>query len=143
MQTVFAGTHNVRWHWCTNEDNANVMIKFENGAIAEYHTSTVFAGEWDFYVLAAGSEGAIKIGKSNNEAKIIKYDAEGTKTCEKIIPGEEHGKLWQRYYQNISDHLFFGEPLAVMPHQSRRAIALIEAAYESAKTNQAIKPKFE
>ncbi len=142
MQAVFAATHNVRWHWCTNEDNANVMIKFENGAIAEYHTSTVFAGEWDSYVLVAGSEGTIKINRMTNELHVIKYNTEGQKIAEQIVPGIEHGKYWYHYYQNIANYLLFSEPLAVRPEQSRRVIALIEAAYESAQTNQAISPKF-
>ncbi len=142
MEAVFAATHKVRWGWCTNEDNANVMVKFANGAIAEYHTSNVFAGEWDFYVLVAGSEGAIKIGKMDSEARIIKYDADGQKVAERIIPGVEHGRYWYHYYQNIADHLLFAEPLAIKPQQSRRVIALIEAAYESANSNQAVKPKF-
>ena len=64
----------------------------------------------------------------------------------------DNGAMWQReehynhrrypdageaYYQNLSDHLRNGAPLAVPAESARRNIAVIEAAERSARSHQA------
>lgn len=46
---------------------------------------------------------------------------------------------WQKYYQNIADHLLRGVPLAVTPEQIRPQIAILEAAYKSQRTGKPVR----
>jgi hypothetical protein len=48
---------------------------------------------------------------------------------------------WNAYYRNIFGHLANGEELAVKAEESRRNIAIIEAAEESSKIGRTVVPK--
>src|SRR5579859_1297298 len=47
---------------------------------------------------------------------------------------------WKSFYQNVADHLNQGVPLAVTPEQVRRQIAVFDAAMESSRTGQTVRP---
>jgi hypothetical protein len=43
-----------------------------------------------------------------------------------LAPRDETG-----FYRNLADHILWGEPLAVVPEESRRTVAVMEAATQS------------
>ena len=48
------------------------------------------------------------------------------------------GEGMYRYYRDVADHLYFGEPLSVTPESARRVIALIETAERSSKAGRGL-----
>jgi len=141
IKAVFAAVHKPRWHWCTGDDHAKVIVTFEDGTVGEYETSTVSAISDPYYVTVWASEGGAVIERvgDKRQVRVLRAGADGAQ-AEEIMPVP--AAQWSRFYLNIADHLHFGEPLVVRPEDSRRVIALIEAAYESARTGQAVRPKF-
>jgi predicted dehydrogenase len=49
---------------------------------------------------------------------------------------------WSQYYQNIYDHLANGAELIVKPEESRRTIAVMEAAERSSKSGKTETPAY-
>jgi len=137
-RSVFAATNKVRWHWCTNEENAKVMITFENGTVADYHISELNPNCPPHYVTVWGSEGVAVIGRADRSEPVRVFGLSDGSEETLAVPTSQ----WGRYYWNIADHLHFGEPLVVTAQHARRVIALIEAAYRSAETAQAVTPAF-
>lgn len=141
VKSVFAVVQKLRWHWCTNEDNTKVIIVFDDETIAEYHASTLNLID-DPSPVIWGTEGALRIEKVEGDKKVrlIRRSPEGRALGEELIPVRR--EEYHKFYLNIADHLHFGEPLIVTAEQARRVIAVIEAAYESASTGQAVTPAY-
>jgi len=142
VQSVFCGTHKLRWHWCSNEENAKVVIRFQDGLLAEYHASALNPLQGDPYVTVWATQGAVTIERAADQtrARVIRCDESGKVVAEEVISLGEN--QWQRFYQNVADHLHFGEPLVISPQHARRVISLIEAAYESADRGCSVRPQF-
>jgi predicted dehydrogenase len=50
---------------------------------------------------------------------------------------------WDRYWQDLADHLLRGAPVPVSGHDGRRTIAVFEAAEESSREGRTIKVAYE
>lgn len=127
--------HKLRWHDVSNEDHTELVMRFEGGATAQVEISYIAAASKPRWRIL-GTKGAIvmvgwdKIEVSvDHEGYIAKFDA----------PMKQSD--WKAYYRNIYGHLANGEELVVKAEESRRNIAIIEAAEESSKAGHTIVPK--
>ncbi len=131
VRTVSANGHKRVWHDVTNSDQVRVDLTFANGAQANFLQSEIAAArkpKW--YVL--GTQGAV-VGEWREEpvpsdfpARVRVFRPADSGSHEELIqlaPRDEHG-----FYRNLADHLAWGEPLAVTPHEARRNVAVMEAA---------------
>jgi scyllo-inositol 2-dehydrogenase (NADP+) len=124
------------WHSVTNEDHGQVVMRFDNGVVADYWTSSIAAitrPKW----LILGTLGAIR-ADWGDEISVVSY-ASGLRLESKVkvtLPG--YGCT--QYYRNVADHLLMGEELAVKPEQARRVILVIDAAQRSAASGQSVAP---
>lgn len=147
---VTAATHKLRWYDVTNADHSRVTVRFTTGAEAEFVYSDLAAAlkpRW--YVL--GSEGAV-VGTWRTEKVVSRNDigtlaedvlapadsppvmtlhtGDGSVTTLATPPGELHP-----FHTQLADRLRLGLPMTVNGHQSRRVLAVMEAARESATRN--------
>jgi len=134
VRTVSANAHKRVWHDVTNADQVRVDLTFAGGAQASFLQSEIAAArkpKW--YVL--GTQGAV-VGEWQEEAvpsdfparvKVFRpADGGSHEELIQLSPRDEHG-----FYRNLADHLAWGEPLAVTPHEARRTVAVMEAATQS------------
>ena len=125
------------WKEATNEDHAQAILRFANGCVADLQVSllsSVPKPKWRIL----GTKGGITADWG--KAITVKTYHEG-RIASNEIPCDEDD--WGAYYDNIVAHLRGGEPLDVTAEQSRRTIAIIEAAERSSRTGQAEKPAHE
>jgi predicted dehydrogenase len=130
MESVTGFFHKRVWQGCTNEDQTQAIIRFNNGATADLQVSSIARiGKPKFRIL--GTQGAI-LDKWKGTFKVA--------TTVDGIPVEGEVKYkestWPEYYANLAAHLLDGAPLEVTPESSRRVIAVIETAEKSAKSGK-------
>jgi len=124
------------WHSVTNEDHGQVVIRFDNGAVADYWISSIAAitrPKW----LILGTLGAIRADWSD-QISVVSY-ASGLR-LESTVKVTSPSYGCTQYYRNVADHLLMGEELAVKPEQARRVILVIDAAQRSAASGQSVAP---
>lgn len=127
--------HKLRWSDVSNEDHAELVIRFENGVSAQVEISYIAAATKPRWRIL-GTKGAIVMqGWDKIEVTV---DHEGY--LAKFEPPLKQSD-WKAYYKNVWDHLANGAELAVKAEESRRNIAIIEASEESAKAGQTVKPR--
>ncbi len=143
--------HKRVWHDVTNADHSCVYVRFANGQQAEFmHSDIAAAMKPKWYVL--GTQGAI-VGQWRQETvKTRRWS--GDLIEERLRPAEALPELYvytremsgaiheqhlmlpeappYAFHRNLANHLHCGEPLAVTPEESRRNIAVMEAAKLSA-----------
>jgi scyllo-inositol 2-dehydrogenase (NADP+) len=132
------------------ESHAMVVIGFENGA-----TAVVDAGGMHYIpkprVHAFGRKGTfIKHGLDPQEAAMNAGDIDSAQE-----PEENYGRLktaegervvptvpgrWRGFYENLADALAGRTEPAVRLEEVRRDMAVIEAAFESARTGRVVRP---
>ncbi len=140
------------WHDVTNADHSSVSLRFAGGQEAEFmHSDIAAALKPKWYIL--GERGAI-VGHWRHE-KVKTRRWSGDLIEERLAPSEalpellvytrdmsggiheQHLALPQAplyaFHRNLANHLHCGEPLAVPPEESRRNIAVMEAAKRSAE----------
>jgi scyllo-inositol 2-dehydrogenase (NADP+) len=146
--------HKRVWHDVTNADHSCVYLRFAGGQEAEFmHSDIAAAMKPKWYIL--GTEGAI-VGQWRQESvKTRRWS--GDLIEERLAPSEALPELYvytremsgaiheQRlmlpesplyaFHRNLANHLHCGESLAVPPEESRRNIAVMEAAKLSAERN--------
>jgi predicted dehydrogenase len=133
VRTVSATAHKRVWHDVTNSDQVRVDLRFEDGAEATFLQSDIAAAlkpKW--YLL--GTEGAIQGDWTIREgsapadlpATLTLYSKDGSSTRLSQPAADPLG-----FYRNLADHLLQGEPLAVLPEEARRNVAVMEAATQS------------
>ena len=151
VASVSGLAHKRVWLDVTNEDQAKVLIRFEDGREAEFiHSDIAAALKPKWYVL--GTQGAIVAQWRNESVKSRRWS--GDLIEERLAPSEalpnlnayvrqENGLIHEQqlslpsapvfpFHRNLANHLLLGEPLAVTPRQARRNIAVMEAAKASA-----------
>lgn len=137
ISCIFGDFQKRVWSSVTNHDYGQAVIKFENGAIADFMISSISAirkPKWKIF----GTKGAIEVN----------WDCPENINYVSFISGIRHEGFvkarqstgWVEYYRNIADHLLMGEELIVKPEQSRRVIGVIEAAEKSSEINRTIEP---
>ncbi|HVB24397.1 MAG TPA: Gfo/Idh/MocA family oxidoreductase [Ktedonobacteraceae bacterium] len=143
--------HKRVWHDVTNADHSSVYLRFANGQEAEFtHSDIAAALKPKWYIL--GETGAI-VGQWRQETvKTRRWS--GDLIEERLAPAEAlpelfvytrepDGRIHEQhlmlptapafaFHRNLANHLHHREPLAVPPEESRRNIAVMEAAKRSA-----------
>ncbi|HEY4383650.1 MAG TPA: Gfo/Idh/MocA family oxidoreductase [Ktedonobacteraceae bacterium] len=144
--------HKRVWHDVTNADQSGIYLHFANGQEAEFLHSDIAAiikPKW--YIL--GERGAIVGHWRKETVKSRRWS--GDLIEEQLAPAEalpdlfvhtrerngavheQHLALTEAphyaFHRNLADHLHLGEPLAVLPEESRRNIAIMETAKRSAQ----------
>ena len=144
--------HKRVWHDVTNADHSCVYLRFADGQEAEFmHSDIAAAMKPKWYIL--GTHGAI-VGQWRQETvKTRRWS--GDLIEERLAPSEALPELYvytrdlngaiheqhlmlpeaptYAFHRNLANHLQCGEPLAVPPEESRRNIAVMEAAKISAE----------
>ena len=144
--------HKRVWHDVTNADHSCVYLRFAGGQEAEFmHSDIAAAMKPKWYIL--GTQGAI-VGQWRLETvKTRRWS--GDLVEERLAPSEAPPELYVytrqmsgaiheqhlmlpeapafAFHRNLANHLHCGEPLAVPPEESRRNIAVMEAAKLSAQ----------
>lgn len=127
--------HKLRWTDISNEDHAELVIRFENGVTAQVEISSIAAATKPRWRIL-GTKGAIVMSGWDKIEVTVDHDG----YLAKFEPPLKQSD-WKAYYRNIWDHLANGADLAVKPEESRRNIAIIEASEESSKLGHTVKPK--
>ena len=109
------------------DDQCLVIIRFESGVTSQVETTTI-ARLGIGGTLIVGSEGAYRDGTVAL--------GEGDELRES--PAREFERDWDAYYRNIHAYLVNGEELAVPLWQTRRMIAILDAALRSAASGQVV-----
>jgi len=137
VTSVSAVAHKRVWHDVTNADQVRVDLTFDGGRQATFMQSDIAAAlkpKW--YLL--GTSGAV-VGEWRPDSDppaelpvrvtVSRPGGGGGVDVETLAlaPRAETG-----FYRNLADHIAWGEPLAVLPEESRRTVAVMEAATESA-----------
>ncbi|TME08794.1 MAG: hypothetical protein E6I80_09295 [Chloroflexi bacterium] len=152
VESVRGVEHKRVWHDVTNADQSSVHLRFAGGKEATFiHSDIAAALKPKWYIL--GEQGAI-VGEWRMET-VKSRRWSGDLIEEQLAPSEampelclftyDAGGAIQKhpltlpaapsyaFHRNLANHLHHGEPLAVPPEQSRRNIAVMEAAKRSAK----------
>ncbi len=144
--------HKRVWHDVTNADHSGVYLCFAGGQEAEFiHSDIAAAMKPKWYIL--GTQGAIVGHWRQETVKTRRWS--GDLIEERLAPSEALPDLYvytremsgaiheqhlmlpeaplYAFHRNLANHLHCEEPLAVPPEQSKRNIAVMEAAKRSAE----------
>ncbi len=150
--SVRGAEHKRVWHDVTNADHSSVYLRFAGGQEAEFmHSDIAAAMKPKWYIL--GTQGAIVGHWRQETVKTRRWS--GDLIEERLAPSESLPDLYVHtremsgaiheqhlmlpeaplyaFHRNLANHLHCDEPLAVPPEQSRRNIAVMEAAKRSAE----------
>lgn len=120
------------WHMCTNEDHARVLIRFDDGSVANFSNSQINASGGVGWVIL-GTGGAIRFPTVfDQEATVVTFPH--GKRCSMQVPCEPSD--WNAFYRNVYDHLHHGLPLICRGEKSARVIGIIETAEKSYKAGR-------
>lgn len=159
VEQVTAATHKRVWHDVTNADHTRVTIRFAGGVEAEFvHSDLAAATKPKWYVL--GTAGAVR-GDWRYE-RVLSRDLVGSLVEDPLTPAESPAELTlftpegtggvhetrvavpaaprHPFHRELADHLLCGEPMSVTPLDSRRTVAVMEAATISARRGGAPVP---
>ena len=147
---VTAASHKRRWFDVTNADHSRVTIRFVDGTEAEFvHSDLAAALKPRWYVL--GTEGAL-VGSWRTESIVSRNDI-GTLSEDVLAPADSpplldlhaaDGSITRlatppaqaySFHRELADRLRLGLPMTVTAAQSRRVLAVMEAARISAEDN--------
>jgi scyllo-inositol 2-dehydrogenase (NADP+) len=151
VEWVSATAHKRVWHDVTNADHSRVLVHFVDGVEAEFtHSDLAAALKPKFYVL--GTEGGI-VGDWRFET-VVGRSPIGTLLEDRLAHSDAPADLRvltpngdgrthetrlalppapaQPFHRQLADQLLSGEPMEVTPEGSRRNIAVMQAATESA-----------
>jgi len=124
----------VVWKQFSNEDQAQAIVRFDTGCVADVQISSVaFVGRPRWRIL--GTKGAIEDWRGGSftvYTQVKGYPAQ--------IEVEYLESQWPEYYKNIAAHLTRGTELAVKPEEAARTIAIMEYAERSSKQGKTFKP---
>lgn len=120
------------WYMITNEDHFRVIIRFRNGAVANFSNSSICAAASPGWRIL-GSQGAIHFPTVFDQEADLTTILDGKPVITKV-PVEPAD--WPAFYRNLADHLHHGVPLACQPEDSARLIGIIAKAEESAKAKK-------
>jgi predicted dehydrogenase len=151
VEWVSATTHKRVWHDVTNADHSRVLVHFTDGVEAEFtHSDLAAATKPKFYLL--GTKGGL-VGDWREE-RVVSRSAIGTLLEDRLAASDSPADLTvftpdgdgrshqtrlslpvpppQPFHRQLADLLLSGEPMDVTPADSRRNIAVMQAATTSA-----------
>ena len=144
---VSASNHKRVWHDVTNADHSRVTIQFSDGRQADFiHSDLAAAPKPKWWVL--GTRGAVR-GDWRSE-RVVARTAIGTLDEDVLAPADSPALMSLHapdgsvtslavppapafaFHRELADHLLRGLPMSVEAAQSRRVVAVMEAAERSA-----------
>ena len=150
VEYVTATNHKRRWFDVTNADHSRVTLRFVDGSEAEFvHSDIAAALKPRWYVL--GTDGAV-VGTWRSERVVSRNDV-GTLLEDVLAPADSpplldlhasDGSVTRLatplpepygFHREVADHIRLGLPMEVTGAQSRRVLAVMEAARASAATS--------
>jgi scyllo-inositol 2-dehydrogenase (NADP+) len=150
VEHVTAADHQRVWHDVTNADHSRVTLRMTGGAEAEFvHSDVAAALKPRWYVL--GTEGAV-VGRWRQE-RVVRRNEVGTLDEDVLAPADSPCDLLLHapdgsvaelavppaplypFHRELADTLLSGLPTTVNPKDSRRVVAVMEAAERSAREN--------
>src|SRR5262249_3039105 len=123
------------WTKTTNEDEVEAIVRFGDRAIATHTSSDVAAAVKDS-IRITGTKGAIVWNRGN--VTVHNTDERGQAVITHVHP--EKGQN-SKFYTNVHDHLFSGEPLVITPELATRVIQVLDYACRSAEQGRALEPR--
>lgn len=124
------------WMDATNEDHVRATVRFENGATADLELSHICRAPRPRWRIL-GTKGAIVDEGGDAFTMYVGYD--GLPATVRV-PYKKTD--WGAYYRGIAAHLLHGADLEVTPEQTRRIIAVFEAAERSAQSGKTETPAY-
>ena len=125
-----------KWKADCNEDEAHVVVRFTNGKWMFLTMSSIDSNPKRGMLEVTGTKGTYIMG--GGEWETITHGKGKTV----VRKGKNPPGQWERFYQNIADHLVKGAKLIITPERARRPIHIIDLANQSAKKGAAIKAKY-
>jgi predicted dehydrogenase len=147
IQSVTARNQKLLWHDVTNADHARMTLHYSDGREASFIYSDISAALKPRWYLA-GTKGGV-IGSWRHE-RVVHRSAIGTLSEDVLDPADSppeltlyaaDGRISQipgdyapqaAFHSELADYLSLGLPMTVNAQQSRRVVALLEAAELSA-----------
>jgi predicted dehydrogenase len=147
---VLCSTHTRVWHDTTNVDQLSLWMQWDDGREATFRQSDVCAirrpkfhiegtrgtieGHYRPLVTERVLPGRGHVADVSHHAEapvdlaVAVYDSTFGVRSSTVAPAPDPG--WG-FHRNLADHLLLGEPLAVLPEQSRDVVAVLEAGHRS------------
>ena len=152
VEWVSATAHKRVWHDVTNADHSRVLLHYADGREAEFtHSDLAAASKPKFYVL--GTLGAL-VGDWRAES-VVGRSPVGLLTEDRLAPADSPAALrvllpdgaggtsttalslppapTDPFHRELADALLSGAPMSVTPQGSRRGVAVMRAAAQSAR----------
>ncbi len=148
---VTANSHKRVWYDVTNADHTRVTVRFDDGVEAQFvHSDLAAALKPKWYVL--GTHGAVR--GDWRQASVLSRGPVGALVEDELAPADAPAQLRlftpgaggglsetllavppapvYPFHRELADHLLSAEPMTVTAHDSRRGVAIMEAATASA-----------
>jgi len=123
------------WSKTTNEDELEAIIRFGDRAIAT-HTASDIALAGKDSIRITGTKGAIVWNWGN--VTVHTKDDHGQTVVTHARAEQSQG---HKFYENVHNHLFTGEPLVITPELATRVIQVLDYAGRSALEGRALEPR--
>lgn len=133
-RTVFATQRYGGHEGVDVETQSTVSITFDNGVVAQFDVGCVShlsRPRW----LIRGEDAALRM--EGWDTALIRGRILGTLAGDFTLKAPE--SRWRAVYENVRDHLLEGAELAVKPEDVRLSVAVLDAARQSAETEQAVR----
>lgn len=125
------------WKSDANEDEANAVIRFKNGAWINLSVSSLRTFNPPYFLGVFGTKGAYLINWSGWTTRI---PGEGGTMVETTGP---HPKSeGEKFYANVAGFMTGQEELVITPEWARRPIHILDLAGQSAANGKAMKAKY-
>lgn len=121
-----------KWMMVTNEDHVRVVLRFANGAVANFANSSLYGCEPPGWRIL-GTEGGIHLPTIFDAEATVRTFAHGEPRVTKVPTGQD---TWPSFYKLLRDHLHYGAPVPVRPESSARVIHIMDTAEKSAKVGR-------
>ncbi len=129
------GFWDTKWGDDTNEDEASAIVRFNTGQRINLCVTSIDSNPKDGMFEVVGTKGSLIMGA---EWKLITHKKNSLVTETGACPDSQ----WDKFYQNVADHLVKGAELVITPEWARRPIHIIELAINSAKQGKTLKAKY-
>jgi len=123
----------------TNEDQGQILIRFEGGETADLQISSI-ARAPKAWRRVLGTRGSVLQDQETDKHIRVFAEVKGVDAA-MDVPVEEGP--YHLFYRSVADHVHRGKPLLVTAEDARRVIAVIEAAQRSAVSGRTEQVEFE
>jgi predicted dehydrogenase len=120
------------WKNDTNEDEASVVVRFKSKQWLTLTISNIDSKQKEGWLEITGTKGTYLL--EGDFAKIFTH-ADGHITTTRFSNPQND---WQKYYDNVRDHLVKGKPLVITAEWSRRPIHILDLGVRSAMLGRSL-----